>query len=282
MSLPPVLSHYQTRPLQEARDAGRETTPLSLDLGRSTATARLTEQFVQLPDGQRLTWVQIETINAAELACFTIENDAPHKVQFFSEQLNRYYSLMPTEKAPTMLISGIPMHRIKGTNPWRDTESKIKAAAPVVGTVLDTTMGLGYTALMAARTADEVLTIELDPTVEEVCRRNPWSGELFTNPKISRRIGDAAEVVVGLGDGRFHRIIHDPPMFSLAGHLYATAFYRELHRLLKPKGRLFHYIGNPKSKSGAGVTRGVVRRLQEAGFRRVRGRPGAFGVVASK
>ena len=26
-----------------------------------------------------------------------------------------------------MLISGIPMHRIKGTDPWRDTQSKIKA-----------------------------------------------------------------------------------------------------------------------------------------------------------
>ncbi|HRW51172.1 MAG TPA: spermine synthase, partial [Caldilinea sp.] len=80
----------------------------------------------------------------------------------------------------------------------------------------------------------------------------------------------------------FDAIIHDPPMFSLAGELYSLAFYRELLRVLRRGGRLFHYIGNPESKSGATVTRGVVRRLTEAGFRRVQERAQAFGVVAVK
>ncbi|MEJ2749470.1 MAG: hypothetical protein P8183_16435 [Anaerolineae bacterium] len=115
-----------------------------------------------------------------------------------------------------------------------------------------------------------------------MCRNNPWSQALFDNPQISRRIGDAYDEVQELADERFSRIIHDPPMFSLAGHLYSTDFYRELYRILTPKGRLFHYIGNPDSKSGGNVTRGVVRRLQEAGFRRVKPRPQAFGVVAYK
>jgi predicted methyltransferase len=105
---------------------------------------------------------------------------------------------------------------------------------------------------------------------------------LFDNPKITRRIGDAYDEVETFAEERFSRIIHDPPMFSLAGHLYATEFYRELYRILTPKGRLFHYIGNPASKSGGNVTRGVVRRLQEAGFRRIKPRPQAFGVVAYK
>jgi hypothetical protein len=52
--------------------------------------------------------------------------------------------------------------------------------------------------------------------------------------------------------------------------------------VLKPGGRLFHYIGSPESKSGGGVTRGVLRRLQQAGFRRVVRRAEAFGVVAYK
>jgi predicted methyltransferase len=68
---------------------------------------------------------------------------------------------------------------------------------------------------------------------------------------------------------------------SLAGNLYSGAFYRELLRILKPNGRLFHYIGDPESASGRNITRGVIRRLQESGFTRITRRPEAFGVVAS-
>jgi predicted methyltransferase len=77
-------------------------------------------------------------------------------------------------------------------------------------------------------------------------------------------------------------IIHDPPMFSLAGDLYSLGFYRQAFRVLKNNGRMFHYAGDPQSKSGARVTAGVMRRLQEAGFRRVVRAPRAFGVVAYK
>jgi len=52
--------------------------------------------------------------------------------------------------------------------------------------------------------------------------------------------------------------------------------------VLRRGGRLFHYVGNPESKSGHNITRGVMRRLQEAGFSRVTRRPRAFGVVAFK
>jgi predicted methyltransferase len=40
-------------------------------------------------------------------------------------------------------------------------------------------MGLGYTAIQAAQTALEVVTIELEPTVVEVCRLNPWSQSIY-------------------------------------------------------------------------------------------------------
>jgi predicted methyltransferase len=71
-------------------------------------------------------------------------------------------------------------------------------------------------------------------------------------------------------------------MFSLAGELYSLEFYRELHRVTAPGGRLFHYVGDPESRSGARVTRGVLRRLEEAGFRNLRRRPEAFGVSAAR
>lgn len=277
-----VLSHFQTKPILEAMRTGQNTVETSLDLGLTTAVVPLRPDHVMLPDGQILTWDQLEEIVGNELACYLVENSRIGKIRFFSEYQNRFYSLMPTESAPTMLISGIPMHRIKGTNPHQDTLSKIRAIAPITGQVLDTTMGLGYTAVEAAKTADHVTTIELDPTVLEICRLNPWSQGLFDNPKITRVVGDACDEVENFGRETFSRILHDPPTFSLAGDLYSADFYRRLYRLLKPRGRLFHYIGDPKSKSGSTTTRGVVRRLKEAGFSRVRMHPEAFGVVAYK
>ena len=181
-----------------------------------------------------------------------------------------------------MLISGIPMHRIKGTNPHQDTLSKIKAVAPLKGDVLDTTTGLGYTAIEAAKTARHVITIEIDPTAQEIARLNPWSKDLFDNPKITQVIGDAFDEIETFDDESFSAIIHDPPMFSLAGDLYSLRFYQQTFRVLKPSGRIFHYIGDPESKSGARVTAGVIRRLQEAGYNRINRTPRAFGVVAYK
>jgi predicted methyltransferase len=193
-----------------------------------------------------------------------------HKVQVFSDLTNQLYSLMPTARAPTMMISGIPMHRIKGTDPHRDTLEKVKAVKPIVGRVLDTATGLGYTAIEAARTAESVLTIELDPAALQVARLNPWSQALFESPVITQRIGDSYDVVEEFDEGAFTRVVHDPPVFSLAGHLYSGEFYAELFRVLERGGRLFHYVGDPQSKSGRSTTRGVMLRLQDAGFSRVR------------
>jgi predicted methyltransferase len=150
----------------------------------------------------------------------------------------------------------------------------------MTGRVLDTATGLGYTAIVAAATAAEVVTIELDPTGLEIARQNPWSRELFTRSNIQQRIGDAADILPTLADASFARIVHDPPQLSLAGHLYSAEFYRELRRVLARGGRLFHYIGDPASPFGSRTTSGVMRRLHDAGFARVVRRPEAFGVVA--
>jgi predicted methyltransferase len=276
-----VLSHMQARPLLAAREQTPGPVQVSLDLNRTQSDVQLTAKGVTLPDGQTLPWPAVEDIADDVNVCYHVEGGIAAKIQFFSEEMNRLYTLYPTEAAPTMLISGLPMHRIKGTDPHRDTQEKIKAARPA-GRVLDTAMGLGYTAIQAAELADYVLTVELDPTVEEVCRLNPWSQSLFDNPRIERRFGDAFDVVETLESWQFNRVIHDPPMFSLAGHLYSQDFYAELYRVLTDRGRLFHYIGDLKSKSGAGVARGVRQRLVAAGFQRVEDKQRAFGVVAYK
>lgn len=279
---PPVLSHYQAQPLLKARANGEPTAQTSFTLGRTSVQVSLETGGVRHSRQELIPWPVIEEIADNDSACFVVEGGEAWKIQFFSETLNRAYTLYPTESAPTMLISGLPMHRIKGTDPRRDTLAKIKTVSPLGGHVLDTAMGLGYTAIEAAKTADTVTTIELDPTVVEVCRLNPWSRDLFENPKITRHLGDAFDVIETLPDAAYRRVIHDPPMFSLAGHLYGEDFYRELYRVLSAKGRLFHYIGDLQSRSGAGVARGVRQRLVSAGFKRVADRPRAFGVVAYK
>lgn len=278
-----ILSHYQVKPILAAKQTEQTAVTTSLDLGLTTAELPLTAEGVQLPDGQQLNWAQLEEIMANENSCYQIRNNQIDKVTFFSEALQRAYSLFPTHSAPTMLVSGITMHRIVDCDPHQDTLNKIKAAGKIYGDVLDTTMGLGYTAIQAAKTAASVITIELDPTVVEVCRANPWSQALFSNPRITRKVGHAWDVIEDeFDDEQFSVIIHDPPMLNMAGELYSLEFYEELHRILKPKGRLFHYIGNPDSKSGATVTRGTIKRLKEAGFRRISSQARAFGVLAVK
>ena len=277
-----IISHFQASPLLQARRDGRRNAEVSLDLGLTSVEVALDGEGVLLPGGRRLAWPEVERIAGDENACFTVEDGRPEKVQFYSQEFARVYTLMPTAGAPTMLISGVPMHRIKGIEPHEDTLRKMRTVAPVRGRVLDTATGLGYTAIEAAKTADEVVTIELDPTALEVARLNPWSRALFDNATIQQLIGDAFDLVQTFADGSFDCVIHDPPAMSLAGELYSGAFYVQLLRVLRPGGWLFHYVGDPESRSGSGTTRGVIRRLQEAGFREIIRRPEAFGVVARK
>jgi predicted methyltransferase len=255
---------------------------VSLDLNLTGSEVTLHPDSVLFPGGERLEWEGIEEISGNEVACYLVDGNIARPIKGFSEFSGRVYGLMPTVSAPTMLISGIPMHRIKDTNPHEDTLNKIKAIAPIKGDVLDTTTGLGYTAIEAAKMARHVVTIEIDPTAQEIARQNPWSQALFANPKIKQIIGDAFDEIGEFEAESFSTLIHDPPMFSLAGDLYSREFYQQAFRVLKPNGRIFHYIGDPESKSGARVTAGVVRRLQEAGFKRVARAPRAFGVVAHK
>ena len=282
MKQPVVLSYIQIQPILTARQRGEQSLVVSPDLGRSTVTVTLTPEGALFPGGERLSWQNIEKINKSHANCFTVEGESIKTIQVFSEYTNRVCSLLPTRGTPSMLIAGFTMHRIVDIDPLQDTLKKIATISPIVGNILDTATGLGYTAIEAARTAQHVVTIELDPGAQQIARLNPWSQELFDNPKITQIMGDAFEVVPTFADAYFDRIIHDPPVFSLAGELYSGAFYQQLFRVLKRGGRLFHYIGDLNSKSSGTVSKGVLRRLQAAGFTRVVRRPEAYGVVAYK
>ena len=282
---PFVLTATQARAILAARAAGAATAAVSLDLGLTTDAVGVEAARALLPGGWWLDYAQLAEIADHEGACYAIRAPGEaERIGRFSAALSRHYSLYPTAGAPTILIAGFGMHRIKGTEPWRDTLTKVRAAGPLRGRVLDTSTGLGYTAIAAARApgVPEVVTIELDPTTLAIARDNPWSRALFADPTITQLIGDSSDLLPTFPDESFSRIIHDPPIFSLAGELYSGAFYRELFRVLRRGGRLFHYIGSLESKGGAGVARGVIRRLGEVGFVRIERHQEAFGVTASK
>jgi len=181
-----------------------------------------------------------------------------------------YYKLVPVHPRapPTLEISGIHMHRVSGTDPLRDTRAKLRAARIRRGVdVLDTTMGLGYTAvgsLLAG--ARRVVTVEVDENVILMASYNPWSWRLG-DPRITLIHGDAVRVVSMLEDESFDRVIHDPPRLSgRTGDLYGEEFYRELYRVLRPGGVLFHYTGEPGRLRRLNVPGRVAGRLRRVGF----------------
>ncbi len=188
------------------------------------------------------------------------------------------------DKAPTIEINGIHMHRIKGIDPWSDTRRKINALNVKRGhRVLDTCMGLGYTAIMAMlRGASEVHTVEVDENVIWIAEHNPWSQGLG-NPRIRILHGDVTRLVHDMPSDYYDRIIHDPPRYSTStGDLYSGRFYKELYRILRPGGRLFHYTGEPRKHGSPSIVKGIGERLREAGFYRVYYDPRSQGYVALK
>jgi len=253
----------------------------SLDLGISTVKLNVERGIVHFPDGQEVPMDDLKK-PAKENCCYLVEENQLKKIALFSDETQRLYKLLPTLSAPTIEISGIRMHRTSERNPWEDTEDKIGSIKPR-GIVLDTCTGLGYTAILASKTADEVITVEIDPNVRTIASYNPWSNELFTSQKIKSLMGDIEEVTPTFPDRKFDAVIHDPPSFKIAGELYSLKFYRELYRILKPGGKLFHYTGRPGGNTNnQDLGLSVMKRLKEAGFINIIRYDAALGIVAMR
>lgn len=278
-----LLTHFESDKLLQNRNESGCNVEISVDLGLSTILVAVTEAGIQYGDRLMVIWMDLEIIQQNPNNVFFHNEDGGwERVKAYSSVFERVYSLYPKREAPTMLIYGIPMHRIKDITPWHDSGLKFKAPGSVHGAVLDTSTGLGYTAIWASKTAVSVTSIELDPLVLEICKINPWSAKLFTASNIDQRIGHSWDVIEGFSSGTFSRVIHDPLMITLACELYSTEYYHELHRVMKNAAVLFHYIGDPNSKSGHSTTVGVVKRFERAGFNSIKKRTEAFGVVARK
>lgn len=258
-----IISTFQAKKLINPKDS----MDISLDLGLTMSKVLIKDKKFYFPNNQILEEKDIKKIIKKDTKCFFIENNSIVAISIFSEETQKYYKLMPTKSWPTLEISGIRMHVTKSMSPKEDTIKKISYIEPVIGNVLDTCTGLGYTAIMASNNADLVYTFEIDENNIEIQKINPHSKKLFDNPKIKRHHGDIFLEIKKLKSDFFDRIIHDPPRLTLATLLYSQGFYNELFRVLKDNGKLYHYTGDPGSKArGMDIRLGIAKRLKKSGF----------------
>jgi predicted methyltransferase len=136
--------------------------------------------------------------------------------------------------------------------------------------ILDTCGGLGYFAAHCLEGgARQVVSYEKNASVMWLRSLNPWSpihlGEGDARLQLTQ--GSVLDHIGGFGAQTFDAVLHDPPRFGIAGELYAQTFYDELARVLKRRGKLFHYTGTPnRLTTGRDVPNEVAGRLKRAGF----------------
>jgi predicted methyltransferase len=247
---------------------------LSLDLGLTYSMVQIRKNTIEMKD-------QIYPIpdkllyENDERTIFKWQDNSWQKWQFFDSRTGKFYKLVFIEpgKPPTLEISGVKMHITQSGNPETDTENKLNVLGAVRGKILDTCLGLGYTSIHSSRLSqvEMVISCEKDPNILQICRENPWSAELFDNPKIQLILISADEFVQFTPDKYFDAILHDPPRFALAPELYSISFYKQVHRILKSGGKFYHYTGNPnKAQRKIPLAQKTMKLLTEIGFRKVR------------
>ncbi|AXQ30093.1 SAM-dependent methyltransferase [Solimonas sp. K1W22B-7] len=255
----PLLTLPEHEALLAARAAGSAVVECSLDLGRSKSAVKVSSSGWTC-DGQPFPFM--ETCKDRTIYHWTGTGFEP--VSRYTQSLIK---LVPTEwGAPTFEIDGIKMLPTAKVSPYADAERKVGLIQPRGKTILDTCGGLGYFAAWCLEGgARQILSWEKNPDVIWLRSLNPWSPEAGGALTLSN--GDISEQIATLASGSVDAILHDPPRFGIAGELYSQAFYGQLARVIKPKGRLFHYTGTPnKLTSGRDVPREVATRLQRAGF----------------
>ena len=257
----PLLTLATQQALLAARAAGHATLDCSLDLGRSLSTVQLK------PSG----WT-CEGIDYPDLAVCkerTVYHWAGESFQPVSRFTTGLIKLVPTDWGPpTFEIDGIKMLPTAQVSPYADAERKVCLIQPQGKVVLDTCGGLGYFAAWCLQGgALRVQSYEKNADVIWLRSLNPWSPDHHAANALTLTHGDISEQIATLPGQSIDAVLHDPPRFGIAGELYSQAFYDQLARVIRPRGRMFHYTGTPnKLTSRRDVPNEVATRLQRAGF----------------
>lgn len=257
--LNPLLTIKVHETLQEAVQAGARHVECSLDLDRSITTVEVSAGGWTW-HGQQFPFLE----TCKERTIYHWIDGAFQPAARFTASLIK---LVPTEWGPpTFEIDGIKMLPTAQVSPYADAQRKVDLIQPRGKVILDTCGGLGYFAAWCLQNqAARVLSYEKNPDVIWLRSINPWSPVVGDGLILTH--GDIAEQIIALPNASVDAILHDPPRFGIAGELYSQVFYDHLARVLKRKGKLFHYTGAPnKLTSGRDVPNEVAKRLRSAGF----------------
>ncbi|MGH8177597.1 MAG: class I SAM-dependent methyltransferase [Steroidobacter sp.] len=255
----PLLTLKVHDRLRAAVRTGEREVECSLDLDRSTKTVEVGIDGWSW-EGRRFPY--LETCKERTIYHWTGASFEPA-----ARYATSLIKLVPTEWGPpTFEIDGIKMLPTARVSPYADAERKVALIQPRGKVILDTCGGLGYFAAWCLRgQARQVLSYEKNPDVIWLRSLNPWSPEI--DDRLTLTQGDISEQITLLPNESVDAILHDPPRFGIAGELYSQVFYDHLARVIKRKGKLFHYTGAPnKLTSGRDVPNEVGNRLRRAGF----------------
>jgi uncharacterized protein len=255
----PLLTLAVLEQMRSAFRAGMESVVCSLDLQRSSVRVALGVDGWRFAD-RSWPWPP---------ACR--ERTVYHWNGTRFEPVQRYgaglIKLVPTDWGPpTFEIDGIKMLPTAKVSPWSDAQTKVALIAPRGKVILDCCGGLGYFAAWCIEgQARQILSFEKNPDVLWLRGLNPWSPRVA--PPLQLELADIAARIATLADDSVDAILHDPPRFGIAGELYSQAFYDQLARVLRRKGKLFHYTGAPnRLTSNRNVPNEVAKRLRKSGF----------------
>ena len=137
------------------------------------------------------------------------------------------------------------------------------------GVVLDSGTGLGYSSRILSKTADKITTVEIDENVIETAKLNPYSKDLFNNKKIKRIIGNICEEIKKFENKEFNFVILDGGSVKGSEDFFSLENYKEVFRVLKSNGKLYHYVPQHQIKRGRDFATEVISRLKKAGFHKI-------------
>jgi predicted methyltransferase len=255
-----LLTLELVQQMQRAAEQGETSWRCSLDLGRTESLLAL-ERAGWRFGGQHYPYPE----RCRERTIYYWNGTAFEPAARYSGSLIK---LVPTEwGAPTFEIDGIKMLPTARVSPYEDARAKVALIEPRGKVILDCCGGLGYFAAWCLEGgARQVLSFEKNSEVLWLRGINPWSPA--ADSRLSLRQADIALHIHTLGAAMADAVLHDPPRFGIAGELYSQEFYGELARVLRRRGKLYHYTGSPnKLTSGRDVPREVAQRLARAGFR---------------
>ncbi|KXW58018.1 class I SAM-dependent methyltransferase [Ferrovum myxofaciens] len=255
----PLLTLKVHEILLAAAHDGASAVECSLDLDRSTTTVEVGNAG-WIYQGQQFPYLKI----CKDRTIYHWFDETFRPIERFTTSLIK---LVPTKWGPpTFEIDGIKMLPTAQVSPYADAKRKVGLIQPRGKVILDTCGGLGYFAAWCLQgQAKQVLSYEKNPDVIWLRSLNPWSPEIDMGLTLTE--GNITEQIALLPSQTVDAILHDPPRFGIAGELYSQVFYDHLARMLKRKGKLFHYTGRPnKLTSGRDVPNEVSKRLRQAGF----------------